>query len=438
MTIAASTRQASADGRTPEQFADDRRAVERDLTLWTTLHSDTEARRQRLHELRLRRQHRPGALQFDIVPLGSEAELLAVRGELLIRDEDAASPAVRRHLDESGLRLRSVDCLDGRVVRLVGRPADTAEALAGLRRRGVPVSHSHVTAMNPWIKGLSGPAVSDGRRAFPAGPHEPGAGVPVAVVDSGITGAGRTDGWLRTVARDDNVDPLDTVPGHGSLDVGAGHGTFVAGVLQQVAPGADIRMYRAVDGGGMGSEVDIACALLRAARDGATIVNLSVGTTTADDEPPVALAVAMEILSERHPDVVVVAAAGNDGDTRRCWPAAFPDVVGVAGLTAGGLPSAWSNRGDWVTCASVGEGLVSTFVTGCKADPGGGAVTVFGADPWACWTGTSFAAPQIAGALARACSASPGRTPREALAALTRDAPAIAGFGRAVRVLPGT
>jgi hypothetical protein len=113
-------------------------------------------------------------------------------------------------------------------------------------------------------------------------------------------------------------------------------------------------------------------------------------------------------------------------------------VVCVAGLTAGGLPSAWSSHGDWVTCASVGEGLVSTFVTGRKAGPDGGADTVFGADPWACWTGTSFAAPQVAGALARACSDSPGLTPRAALAELTRDAPAIAGFGRAVRILPGT
>jgi hypothetical protein len=81
---------------------------------------------------------------------------------------------------------------------------------------------------------------------------------------------------------------------------------------------------------------------------------------------------------------------------------------------------------------------VSTFVTGRKAHPDGGADTVFGADPWACWTGTSFAAPQIAGALARACTELPGLTPREVLARLTRDAPVVAGFGRTVRVLPGT
>jgi hypothetical protein len=292
--------------------------------------------------------------------------------------------------------------------------------------------------MNPWVKGLSGPAVSGGGRAFPAGPREAGSGVAVAVVDSGITGARRADGWLRSIVRDGNVDPLDAVPGHGSLDAGAGHGTFVAGVLQQVAPGADIRMYRAVETDGMGSEVDVACALLRAAGDGAAIVNLSVGAATADDEPPLALAVALEILAERHPDVVVVAAAGNDGSARPHWPAAFPDVVGVAGLTAGGRSAAWSSHGDWVTCAAVGEGLVSTFVTGRKSDPDGGADTVFGADPWACWTGTSFAAPQIAGALAGLCSGPAGLTPRAALAVLTGEAPAVAGFGRAVRILPGT
>jgi hypothetical protein len=426
MTVTAETRLAAIDSRTAEQFARDRRAVEGNLSLWSRLRHDTDARRQRLREWQSRRRGRPGVLQFDIVPLGPSAEFLAVRGELLIRREDADCAAVRR----SGLRARPVGCLDGRVVRLVGRPGATAETLAGLRRQGVPVSHSHVTAMNAWIKGLDGPAPADSPRAFPGGSHKPG--VAVAVIDSGIAADRRADGWLRAVVRDRNVDPLGTVGRQRSLDAGAGHGTFVAGVVQQVAPDVDIRMYRAVDSGGIGSEVEVACAMVRAAGDGASVINLSVGTQSAADEAPVALTVAMQILAERYPQVLVVAAAGNDGDTRPCWPAALPGVVAVAGLTAGGRSSVWSSRGDWVDCAAVGEGVVSTYVAGRKGD------AVFGADAWACWTGTSFAAPQVAGAVARACADSPGMTPRAALAQLTTGVPRLTGFGHTVGILPGT
>jgi subtilisin family serine protease len=60
------------------------------------------------------------------------------------------------------------------------------------------------------------------------------------------------------------------VPGSNTdLDFSAGHGAFVTGIIQQVAPTADIRVYRAVQSDGIGSELDIAGALLQAARDGA-------------------------------------------------------------------------------------------------------------------------------------------------------------------------
>lgn len=150
-----------------------------------------------------------------------------------------------------------------------------------------------------------------------------------------------------------------------------------------------------------------------------------------------ALAVAMELLAHRYPDVLVVAAAGNDGDTRPCWPAAFPEVVAVAGLRPDLSASDWSNRGGWVSCSAVGEGVVSTYVEGHKRSPDTGITTRFGPDPWACWTGTSFAAPQIAGAVARISAAS-GCTPRQALSTVLAGARAIPGFGAAVRLLPGT
>jgi subtilisin family serine protease len=217
-------------------------------------------------------------------------------------------------------------------------------------------------------------------------------GPAVAVLDTGIGEQPRSDGWLAGLVRPDNVDPLDAIPRDGELDPGAGHGTFAAGIVQQVAPSADVRAHRVMDSAGIGSEVQVACAMLRAAAEGATVINLSLGTQSVDDAPPVALGAALELLAEHHPDVLVVAAAGNGGDRRPCWPAAFPDVVAVAGLTPDLTPAGWSDRGEWVTCSTVGEGVVSTYVEG--RHPGAGAAlstvsqpTVFGTDAWASWTG---------------------------------------------------
>jgi len=61
----------------------------------------------------------------------------------------------------------------------------------------------------------------------------------------------------------------------------------------------------------------------------------------------------------------------------------------------------------------------------------------FGPDAWAVWTGTSFAAPQIAGAVANVCQAE-GIGVREALRRLLAAGRPVPGFGRAVGpILPG-
>ena len=144
---------------------------------------------------------------------------------------------------------------------------------------------------------------------------------------------------------------------------------FVAGCVRQVAPGADIRVYRAVDSDGIGSEVRVACEMIRAVKqDGARIVNLSLGCQTPGNVPPVALRAALEIIGEWEretgQEVLIVAAAGNFGDTAPCWPAAFRRVVSVAALTPDLAGAPWSTSGPAITCSTIGQGVYSTFVTG--------------------------------------------------------------------------
>jgi subtilisin family serine protease len=370
--------------------------------------------------------------------------LLSV-GELLVHAESLSDPMVRGLVERDAFTLSPVDCLEGRVVRLTHGDvsATRLDDLARiLRNDGVAASVNHVTPLG-GISKIAPPKASAGARPFPRTPERRSQDqVIVAVVDTGIAAEIRSDHWLTSVRRDDNVDPLDAFPerGNGFLDFGAGHGTFAAGVVQQVAPEAEVRVYRALDSDGIGSEVDIACAMVKAAREGASVINLSLGMQTLDDQPLVAVEAALELIDEQRQgdqEVLVVAAAGDFGSTRPCWPAAMRQVVAVAGLTADGRPAEWSSRGFWVDCSIVGEGIVSTYVQGRQSQELDRDPDVFGHDAWAVWSGTSSAPPQIAGAVARLCQER-GVPPRQALRELLRTGRPIADFGRAMAILPGT
>ncbi|MFN2496240.1 MAG: S8 family serine peptidase [Pseudonocardiaceae bacterium] len=89
--------------------------------------------------------------------------------------------------------------------------------------------------------------------------------------------------------------------------------------------------------------------------------------------------------------------------------------------------------GSKVDCSTLGEGIWSTYASGTESpiiDP-----EEFGPDSWALWTGTSFAAPQIAGAVARIAQED-GLTPRCALRTLLAGKLELPEYGRVVRILP--
>jgi hypothetical protein len=434
------------DPRTPEQREQDAREVHKQAADLARRSRDTGFRRELLGLLQDRRQTREDTVPFGSVPARAGFDTLVVSGELLVHAESLDNHMVQGLLEHGGFAQEPVDCLQGRVVRLTHAgvsPTRLDDLARILRQHGVPASANHVTPLGPVAKGLGGPEPSHGARPFPrhAGRRRGPNRAVVALVDTGIAAEVRSDHWLAGLRRDGNVDPLDAFPagGNGFLDFGAGHGTFAAGVVQQVAPEAELRAYRALDSDGIGSEVGIACAMLQAVRDGATIVNLSLGTQTLDDQPLVAVSVALEMIDEQHRDqeVLVVAAAGNFASTRPCWPAAFRRVVAVAGLTADGRPAEWSSRGFWVDCATVAEGVVSTYVEGRESNEVDPDPDTFGPDAWATWTGTSFAAPQVAGGVARLCQER-GLPPRQALRELLRHGRPIPDFGRAIEILPGT
>ena len=457
-------------------------AVQRQTAELAQLRREPGLRQSLLGTLDQRRhpqQPGDGIVRFDYLPTAEGFDSLLVRGELLLTAESygagtgqgaqagqgahsgqggqsgqgghgaqgrhaGQAGTVRDLLAARGLTETDVGSADlrGRIVRLT-HPTMTGEELSSLARELRSLGHAaavcNITPTGPVSKAIGGPEpTAPPPGSSPDGPC-PGTPCQVAIVDTGITPEMRADGWLAAVPRGADTDPLDAFPtpgGDGMLDLDAGHGTFVAGIIQQTAPDADIRVYRAIDSDGIGSEIEVAGAMIQAVRDGAKIVNLSVGCQSQDDVPPIALQAALDVIAEIQQEegreVIIVAAAGNFGDERPCWPAAFDQVVAVAAVDANLAPVAWSSRGSWVTCSTVGEGQRSTFVPGQEATPDGQHLNQFGQDSWAVWSGTSFSAPQIAGALARMHN---GQPLRQALDQLLATGQPVPGFGQALLIL---
>jgi hypothetical protein len=438
--------------RDERQVLEDRKRVCRQVEQMGVRVQDAEYRRHLIRLLQRRRAGDTDLPRIGSVPEAGGSEALVVWGELLLRAEDSRDDRATGLLRRHGLQPHEVECLDGRVVRWVNTelgPKRLHRLARTLRLRGITASVNHVAPLAPIAKGLGGPEPTRVKAGWAPDPRTRGAAaVAVAVIDTGIAHQKRTDGWLTSVKRTrDNKDPLDAIPRGGDtfLDYGAGHGTFAAGAVAQVAPDADLRVVRALDSDGVGSEVEVACAVVEAVRAGADLVNLSLGSRTIDDLPPVAMSVALEIVAEIEEqegrEVMLVAAAGNFGDNRPCWPAAYRRVVSVGALTAEGGPAPWSSRGFWVDCSAVGEGVVSTYVEGTESPELDAQPDTYGQDPWAMWSGTSFAAPQVTGELAR-LRAESGASLHDCLQRLLKrdDWPRtrIPGYGHALRILPGT
>jgi len=444
-----------------------RQRVSRQVYELVQRRSDPVLRRQVFSSLKARRVR--NALP-DFVALrdaDGRGDTFHVPGEILVTTRTWENPGARGYLTSRRMvPAGSLGCedLEDRLVKLLLSPEaegiyttqDLDDTVTELRNRGFAASLTHMAPLaRPVIKGIGGPALGPSLGSFDEyQAHDTftaeGRGPKVAVIDTGIAGQPRTDGWLESIPRtherpgvhggETNVDPLDALPASdGYLDFAAGHGTFVAGVIQQVAPSAEIAMYRALPSDGIGTELDVACAMVRAVKDGAKIINLSLGCQTRFDSPSLPIAAALEKIAEieKSPgETLIIAAAGNYGDTRPSWPAAFRRVVSVGGLASDLQPTAWSSRGFWVDCAAVGEGILSTFVQGRESyeftpDP-----DEFGRNSFARWSGTSFSAPQVAGAVARLVLER-GITPRQPLAELLSHGEPVPDFGQAFRILPG-
>ena len=93
------------------------------------------------------------------------------------------------------------------------------------------------------------------------------------------------------------------------------------------------------------------------------------------------------LLEARLQGIVLVAAAGNDSNATRHYPAAYHGVLAVASVNSSNILSGFSDFGKYVDVCAPGEMIRSTFPTTMGDLSTGG---------YATWSGTSFATPFVA------------------------------------------
>jgi thermitase len=329
-----------------------------------------------------------------------------------------------------------------------GRPKDAkalVEDIATLKREGITASFNLVVPLGQHtIKAanLARPAAPPEGRKPPS--ESPNGTVRIAVIDTGLVPTKRDDRWLdnipRTAQNEELVDEVPQPNGDGYIDVNKGHGDFVSGVIEQIEPRCEVRAYRFTDFDGLGTEESIAEALRLAVLDKPDdvrlIINMSFGVVPVEEIPLLELPAVIEWIKTAYPDVLLVAAVGNDGGPEM-YPASDDEVKGVAALNPNYTAAKFSAHGQYVNCSTVGVGIVSTFVTG-KMPPfpiEGVDEYEFGKDAWAVWSGTSFACPQICAKVATLCI-DEGLYPKAAFDELIKRNPeTIDRFGHVIRGL---
>jgi subtilisin family serine protease len=313
----------------------------------------------------------------------------------------AVGATMRRSIDSLGVRI--VDVADSRayaaLTALAGSPG------VEFAERDAQVHAADTTPNDPWWPNETSTARVNAPKAWDISTGS--ANVVIAVLDTGVD---PTQPDLQGAL----VAGWDFVNGDADASDDHGHGTLVAGAAAARSNNAlGIASYcwrcavmpvKVMGADGYGTVSNVAAGMTWAVDHGARVLNLSLGTTT--DSSTLASAVRYA----HGKGAVIAAAAGNSGSSALTYPAAYPEVLGVAGTNADDTLAASSNYGSWVKIAAPW----CNWGTG----RGGG---------YASFCGTSAATPAIAGIAGLAFSYNPAATNGTVEQALESSTVAIVG-----------
>lgn len=180
--------------------------------------------------------------------------------------------------------------------------------------------------------------------------------IKVAVLDSGVA-TDNPDINPKVVARANFTTSRNNEDNYG-------HGTHVAGIVAAFAENGigvagvcrdcTILAGKILSDTGMGSSSGLANGINWAVQNGARVINMSlvVGASTTLETA---------VNNAWNAGVVLVAAAGNGGNTSMNYPAAYPNVIAVGATDNNDKKASFSTYGTWVDVAAPGVSVYSTF-----------------------------------------------------------------------------
>jgi subtilisin family serine protease len=215
-----------------------------------------------------------------------------------------------------------------------------------------------------------------------------GSGVVVALLDTGIDFnhpalIGHFIPGYNFINNTAYAIDLPDNPTNPAASPGTGHGTFNAGIITQMAPGAMIMPLKVLNGQGQGTLQNVIAAIYWAIANNANIIHMSF--SAAQSSPGLNAA----IRAAHAAGIIVVASAGNEASANPDYPAGSPYVQSVAAVNSDNTLAPFSNYGNSISFVAPGNGIRSTFWNG----------------GYAIGYGTSFAAPFVTGLAALLLSA---------------------------------
>ena len=251
-----------------------------------------------------------------------------------------------------------------------------------------------------------------------------GKGVKIAVIDTGVDSNHQDLTVKEGICTLDDSISLDACD-RGYLDEN-GHGTHVAGIIAAknndigivgVAPDAEIYAVKALDGNGDGTTSTIMAGIDWAIRKGVHIINMSLTTEYPD------MGIKAMVDKANANGIMVIAAAGNEGtlsggDETVMYPGKFPSVIAVASVKSDNRRASTSATGHEIELAAPGEMIYSTLPKGIA--PAG----------YGTMSGTSMAAPFVAGMAALYKEKFPSYTNEQIRSLLQKNAKDLGIAGR--------
>jgi subtilisin family serine protease len=192
------------------------------------------------------------------------------------------------------------------------------------------------------------------------------ASLKLCIIDSGIDGTHEDLQGISMTGKD------FTAAGNAFSDENS-HGTHVAGTIVArdnglgvigVAPNGQLKLHisKVFDAAGSASSLTVARGMLSCAQAGSNIVSMSLGSSVAS---PIEQRV-VSLMARRN--MLIIAAAGNAGDTSTSYPAGFAEVVSVAAVDSAMAHAGFSQSNPDVEIAAPGVAVLSTIPPGLQSE----------------------------------------------------------------------